>query len=138
MPVAGITIEGLDPIITRSKAFQKQLNSELRKAQATIRKSLVSQLSAYPAPPPNSKYTRTFALQRGWERAVPILEKDGAVMRLINSVTYEPLVQDNASQAQVHQDRWQTTQEIAEDNEEATRQAFEDAAARACQWVEKG
>lgn len=135
---AGLEINGLDPIITRSKEFQKQLNSELRKAQAIIRKSLVSQLTVYPAPPPNSRYTRTYALQRGWERAVPILEKDGAVMRLINAVTYEPLVQDNASQAAIHQDRWQTTQEIAEDNEGAAQQAFEDAAARACAWVEKG
>lgn len=135
---AGIEIKGLDPIITRSKEFKRQLNSELRKAQAVVRKSLVSQLSAYPAPPPNSTYTRTYALQRGWERAVPILENDGAVMRLINAVTYEPLVQDNASQAGIHQDRWQTTQEIADDNEEATRQAFEDAAAKACAWVEKG
>src|SRR5260221_1057927 len=136
--MGAIEITGLDPILTRSKAFKQQLNSELRKAQAVIRRSLVSQLTVYPSPPPNSTYTRTFALQRGWERAVPILDNDGAVMRLINAVTHEPFVQDNESQAGVHQGRWQTTPEIADDNQEATRQAFEDAAARACQWVERG
>ena len=134
----GIEIRGLDPILMRCKGFQKQLNSELRKAQAVVRRSLVAQLTVYPPPPPNSTYTRTYALQRGWERAVPILDNDGAVMRLINAVSYEPFVQDNASQADVHQDRWQTTQQIADDNEEATRLAFEDAAAAAAKWVEQG
>lgn len=136
MPSAGLTIKGLDPILTKSKSFKRQLDSELRKAQAVIRKSLVKQLTEYPPPPADSTYRRTYQLQRGWERAVPILDNDGEIMRLINSVTYMPFVQDAESQALAHQGRWPTTQEITEDNEQAAQQAFEDAAERACKWVE--
>lgn len=135
---AGIEIKGLDPILTRCKGFKAQLDSELRKAQAIVRKSLVTQLATYPPPLPNQHYQRTEALMRGWERAVPILDNDGATMRLINSVTYMPEVQDAEHQRPAFQGRWQTTQEIADDNTEATRQAFADAAARAAAWVEQG
>ena len=135
---AGVVLTGLDPIITRSKEFKRELASEIRKAQAIVRKSIVEQASVYPSPPPGSTYQRTYQLQRGWERAVPILDNDGTVMRLINSVTYEPFVQDADEQAAIHQGRWVTTQQIADDNSEAARVSFEDAAARACTWVEKG
>lgn len=135
---AGVVITGLDPIITRSKEFKRELASEIRKAQAIVRKSIVSQRTVEPPPPPNSTYQRTGQLSRGWERAVPILTNDGTIMQLINSVTYMPFVQDADEQAAVHQDRWETNQQIADDNEGAAQQAFEDASARACAWVEKG
>ena len=130
---ARVDIRGLDPLVTKLKGFKGLLNPALARAQATIRRSLVSQLTVYP-PPISATYVRTYQLQRGWERAVPIMRSDGATMNLINSVSYAGYVQGE-DQAKVHQGRWQTVQEIADDNSEAAMQAFEDAAQRACDKI---
>lgn len=104
------------------------------KAATTARRLLVAELTKYPAPPAGSRYMRTFALKRGWERATPITGGKG--FELINPVEYVKWVQgDNGGggQARAHQGRWETAASIAHRLQEEVVAAYEQAVQEAIQ-----
>lgn len=115
------------PGVTRSIArIPGALGDRLRSASAQARRLLVSALSAYPPPPPGSRYVRTYRLRRGWERATPIAGGKG--FQLINPVEYAGFVQGEPSQqSKAHRGRWRSASAIAHELEEEVLQLFEDA-----------
>lgn len=94
------------------------------KAATISRRLLIGELSKYPAPPSNSRYVRTQALKRGWERAAPITGGQG--FQLINSVPYASFVQGDGQSA-AHRGRWETASSIAQRMAEEVLAAYEDA-----------
>ena len=67
----------------------------------------------YPPPNPGSTYVRTYRLFNSWHLATPagagtifIVESSG--------VDYAPLVQQEATQAWMHRNNWQTDVEVAQ------------------------
>lgn len=132
-----VEIRGLDKLAADCRNFTRSLNAEIRKAQTEARKRLVQRLTDYPPPPPGSRYQRTYALQRGWERAVPVLTNDGKAMQLINAITYVPYVQGD-NQAWMHQGRWTKASEIVDEEQDAIVQLFEEAAERTAQGFGNG
>ena len=93
--------------------FGEKLPNQLRTATAQARKILVPALADYPAPPAGSRYRRTEALKRGWERASPIV---GTAFELANPVEHASLVQGDR-QAWMHVDRWTPASQIAKEHE---------------------
>lgn len=79
----------------------------------------------YPPKPPKSKYIRTYKLRDGWK-----LDKNGAGIRIINSVLYAPYVQGDDMQAWMHIGRWFTVSATAGRNEAGMVQAAEKAASK--------
>jgi hypothetical protein len=67
----------------------------------------------YPPELPGQKYIRTYRLRRGWRRR----PAQGGV-DLVNQVPYAPLVQGESQQAEIHEGRWQTEEEIAREMEQ--------------------
>ena len=106
------------------------LNPALMRAAMRARGLLVPELKTYPAPPANSRYTRTGRLGRGWERATPL--NGGTGFQLINSTEYAGLVQGDR-QAWMHQGRWETASSIAHRLAEEILAAYEDAVKEAIQ-----
>ena len=104
------------------------------KAASTARRLLVAELTKYPAPPSGSRYTRTFALKRGWERATPITGGQG--FQLINAIGYASFVQGDSAgggQASAHQGRWETAASIAHRLQEEVMAEYEAAVKEALQ-----
>lgn len=94
------------------------------KAATLSRRLLVAELTKYPAPPAGSRYTRTFALKRGWERAAPVT--GGRGFELVNSTPHAKWVQGDG-QAKAHRGRWETASSIAHRLREEVLAAYEDA-----------
>lgn len=80
---------------------------------------LLQRLQRYPPPPAGSSYERTYALQSSW-MITEVMTHD-----VIGAVTdgaltdYNRLVMGQEEQATVHSGRWDTTHEIAEEEEAA-------------------
>lgn len=107
-----------------------RLAPALVKAATVSRRLLVAELTKYPAPPPGSRYTRTEALKRGWERASGVT--GGTGFQVINPVTYAPFVQGDG-QAKAHRGRWETASSIAHRLQEEVIAAYEAAVKEAIQ-----
>lgn len=70
---------------------------------------LKRELRTYPAPPPDSKYVRTFNLKRNWQYAV----LSPTVAEVGNAATYAGWVQ-GVEQAGIHVGRWDRAVDVAE------------------------
>ena len=98
---------------------------ESTKSIETIRQ----QMMAYPSPPMNSSYNRTFALRQGWEVAdisfslntnientgkinAPFGER-ATTVSLSNAVPYTKWVQQRSTQSAVHKGRWSTIEDVS-------------------------
>lgn len=76
---------------------------------------LKARMQVYPAPPPNSKYVRTYNLKNSWQTTVIL---SGTTLgKLSTNIPYAPYVVDGADQAGIHQGRWQTIQQVATEEE---------------------
>lgn len=123
-----ITILHLPEVQQALRTTAARMLPAFTKAATVSRRLLVAELTRYPAPPPGSRYTRTFALKRGWERATPITGGQG--FELINPVPYARWVQGDGSgggQARAHQGRWETAARIAHRLQEEVLAAYEAA-----------
>lgn len=123
-----VTILHLPEVQQALRDKAARLLPAFNKAATLSRRLLVGELTKYPAPPAGSRYTRTFALKRGWERATPITGGKG--FELINPVGYVPFVQGDSGgggQATAHQGRWETAASIAHRLQEEVMAAYEDA-----------
>ena len=86
-------------------------------------------MMAYPSPPMNSSYNRTFALRQGWEVAdisfslntnientgkinAPFGER-ATTVSLSNAVPYTKWVQQRSTQSAVHKGRWSTIEDVS-------------------------
>ena len=75
-----------------------------------------NEMRRYPPPPPNSTYRRTGTLGKSWNVTNMRGGKQGGwVSQIGTRLNYAPYVQDATRQAQVHQGRWQTIQDVAQD-----------------------
>lgn len=78
-------------------------------------KQLADELRKYPPPPPNSKYKRTYKLQRGWQVGFGQANDVGGMFHATNNVSYAPYVQGTpAEQAAIHRGRWTPAIQILE------------------------
>lgn len=76
---------------------------------------LKARMQLYPPPPANSKYKRTYDLKNSWQTIVIL---SGATLgKLTSNIPYGPYVVDEEYQAGIHQGRWQTIQQVAEDED---------------------
>lgn len=79
---------------------------------------LLARVTQYPPPPPNSTYVRggpgSQNLGQKWTVQVERFS-DGVEGIIGNNVTYGPYVQSRDMQAWMHQGRWDTIEDIAED-----------------------
>lgn len=85
---------------------------------------LRKRMQDYPPPPPNSTYDRTDNLKNSWEETV-VVSDTTLVGTLFSNISYGPYVQDEETQAGIHQGRWQTTKSVAEDEEGKIVDLFE-------------
>jgi len=104
------------------------------------------QLKAYPPPPMNSPYNRTFTLQQGWDAAEVSfnlntnIENTGRVnapfgesattVSISNKVQYTKWVQQKSTQTAVHRGRWNTIEDISYDESIELSNRIDDAIQR--------
>ena len=134
---ANLAITGLAELDRSLRGWDSTVGREIRQAQADARRILAARLMDYPSPPAGSTYTRTEALKRGWGRASPVASQAGA-LQLVNPVEHATWVQVQATQAHVHQGRWDTVEQVAEEEEDAVRALYEAAYVRAARIAEVG
>ena len=125
-----VEIQHLPEVQAALQAKAARLAPAFVKAASVARRLLVAELTKYPAPPAGSRYTRTFALKRGWERAPGVTGGQG--FQLINPVTYAPDVQGD-NQRPSFRGRWETAASIAHRLHEEVMAAYEDAVREAIQ-----
>lgn len=98
-------------------------------AEATVSaEQMRTRLMQYPPAPAGSTYNRTFALQQGWRTAtlsfdidmtftidsIPSITNADASVNLSNNVPYTKWVQRRATQSAVHRGRWNTVEDVSE------------------------
>lgn len=137
MTQPAIEIKDLDALLARMEAEPEVALIEIHRATDASFKSLLPDLKAYPAPPPNSRYRRTKTLGRTWS-AAPFdfaYGSSGFEGTLKNSTPYGPYVQGD-DQAPIHEGRWSTADEIAEKHEPQVQQYFDQAGERIAKKIE--
>ncbi len=90
------------------KAAGKQIEKNAEKIVARSAARIQTKAQKYPSPPPNSTYRRTNTLKSGWRQEV-----EGLSAQVFNRVEYAVYVQGFSGQAEVHQGRWQTDEDLA-------------------------
>lgn len=119
-----LEIQHADQVAALLAQIAARLSPAMVQAASLSRRLLVEQLAAYPPAPGGSRYARTGALGRGWQRATPVT--GGTGFQLINPVSYAGLVQGD-DQAWMHQGRWRTVSAIAADLEPQVIAAYTQA-----------
>lgn len=83
-------------------------------------------MAEYPPQRPDSTYRRTGTLGRRWTTRVTE-NAGGIVGKVGNNTAYGPFVQSEMFQATVHRGRWQTDQQVMEQQQAAIVADFEQA-----------
>lgn len=120
-----IEVTGLDILLNKVKGLE-DLDNLLRRPVDEGLDILYEAIREYPPPPPNSTYIRTFNLQNSW-RKQNILREDILGRIFSDHPNYNKYVQSRPDQAQVHQGRWQTVEDVGEDNAEKFNEVLDDA-----------
>jgi hypothetical protein len=108
-----VDVDGDEEILALLEDLQKPYF--LKPAFERIGARLRTEMAKYPPPPPNSRYRRTLKLGRSWDFEVKA--SLFAVEAIIgNNTPYGPDVQGAGQQAEIHQGRWQTDQDVLERN----------------------
>jgi hypothetical protein len=118
-----VTIPKAGQLASIFGGFHSALPNRLRKAASEARRLLVADLAEYPPEAPGQRYVRTYELQRGWQRASPIV---GTQFELVNSSDHARWTQAD-DQAWMHVGRWKTASEIAQEHEAEIVKEFDDA-----------
>jgi hypothetical protein len=102
--------------------------------RAGVEKALLllqGRAAEYPAARAGSTYRRTGTLGRLWTSATRVVElgESGAFVqgRIGNAVPYAKWVQGAADQAQIHRDRWLTTEQVVEQADDEIGMILDDA-----------
>lgn len=94
----------------------------------------------YPPERPGQRYKRTYRLQKGWFSSTTRERDSGGrfatgdtmtMLTLSNPTPYGKWVQARSTQAWMHKGRWQTAEDVVEDNEARVRGELETAMQRA-------
>jgi len=122
-----IDTPGLSEVIAKMQAYPARLNANLEALMNVINLTLWETVSPYPQPPENSTYTRTHLLAKslgvsgdgeklGSQPDIYDVKQIGGgwESHFGSNLDYAPYVIDEGSQAQVHQGRWWTIQQVAE------------------------
>lgn len=116
--MANLELRGLDELIAalgRVEDLPKLLEPATREVLTMLRE----RMQEYPPPPANSTYRRTGNLRESW-REYPL--SSGDVLGRVRSegaiAPYNRYVQAAADQAWMHEGRWQTEQQVAQEKEE--------------------
>ena len=123
-----IQIVGLPQLAAKLSAATavSVLEAPMKRAQELIR----ARMADYPPPPPNSSYVRTGDLGRSWAASSPITGAGSLIGTVASSgVDYAPYVEGDPSlgspsQAQIHQDRWQTNLSVVQASAEEIGRDF--------------
>lgn len=104
LPEQLVKVEDLDKAF-RDGGFSQQVGQAI----------LADGIRPYPAPTGGS-YVRTYKLFNSWQLILP---SGGGVLFIVQSsgVDYADLVQQQATQAWMHRNRWQTVESVAETRE---------------------
>ena len=120
-----ITIE-IDDRQVRFSPFISNIVPILRPPMVRSVARLISDLASYPPAPPTSRYRRTGTLGRRWTSETRVTS-DSLRGEIGNNTSYGPFVQSSEDQAHMHVGRWQTDQQVADDNEATIVSDFERA-----------
>ena len=122
MADAHIKISGLGPL--QAKLNKLKDFSFVKHAVQTQADRVMGLMKVYPPQPPQSTYRRTDQLKHGWN-----VKSENSGLRAIigNAVEYGPYVQDEEMQAWMHQGRWQTDSQIAEQERDEVIRAIKQA-----------
>lgn len=120
-----VEIIGLENVLRRFKESGGIVADEMEDALDTAFSRIIPRLAAYPSPPTNSRYRRTYKLKAGWTNTDRKFIVRGAEIRaaLQNPVSYVDLVQGD-NQAAVHAGRWKTVTEIVTESRGDVLQAM--------------
>lgn len=121
MAGASIEIKGMAELLAQVKALGPDLNQTLRPGIEKVLEVVKARMQEYPPERAGQTYRRTGNLRASWQTFPN--EGSGDVLGVVRSsgVIYNRYVQDADAQAWMHQDRWQTAQEVAvEKQAEAT------------------
>lgn len=125
---AGVEITGLVELIdTIDDARALTGQQEIRKANKKVASLLHGRAYTYPAPRPNQKYVRTYKLKFSWERKTPHKRSYMAGVES-NTPDYNKWVMAEQTQASIHEGRWWTVEQIADDNADRIVEIYEKAA----------
>jgi hypothetical protein len=124
-----VEIEGANELAAALEREPEIARPILEKATRMALIDLVDPLTTYPAPPSGSRYKRTGDLGRLWTAAPPEVHVMGTGFEgvLGNARPGAGYVQGD-EQAGVHQGRWQTVRQVAEDNQSLIQARYEAAA----------
>lgn len=118
MPQVQIRVSGIDELVQRMNNISRRLPDAMGGAMGGSVDIIHERLSGYtqeiPPKPEGSTYDRTFELQesidKGW---TGLMHKTVGWVRSI--LGYAPLVMGAASQVPLHQGRWWTQQDVADE-----------------------
>lgn len=119
-------VEGLAIILARLEQGDARVRRYVGIAMHASLEHLRDKAAKYPPRPPQSTYRRTGTLGRKW--ATKVKMAPAVVGYLGNNAPYAGYVQDRAQQAWMHVGRWQTVQDVIEDEAEFVTGQFETAA----------
>lgn len=125
--MAQITLQGV-PKAHRKLNSLDDVSDMLRRPMDRALLRLAERMSVYPPPPPGSTYRRTGSYGRRWTTASREIRTATATHiegRIGNNTTYGPLVGSKEFQARIHQNRWPTDEDVAEQEEEWIGEQFE-------------
>lgn len=113
MSAVKVEIIGLEQILNRFANSRGIVAEEMEDAIDTAFSDMIKLLTAYPSPPPGSRYVRTYKLKAGWQQTDRRFVSNGTGLRaaLSNPVDYAGLVQGD-SQAAVHKGRWKPASQV--------------------------
>lgn len=130
-----IEIRGLDKLQRKFEALGKDLKPDMEKAMDRAMKYTHGEVPDYPAPPANSRYTRTHVLGNSITTEVRAVGND--VVGVIGTdVVYAPWVISTEAaggagpQAYMHRGRWWTLQKVVEGARDGIIEIFEKAIAK--------
>ena len=117
-----VRIEGYEELMQAFQSFPEIAQGEIEKVLEKVLLLLQGAIADYPPQVSDATYRRTGTLGRLWTTAVrEVYEISHSVWggRVGNAVPYGPYVQDPDRQAPWHADRWKTTDDVIEENEQA-------------------
>lgn len=131
-----IRIDGTRELAVQLDQLPRRMLEEIDDATDTIAGRELRDLATYPAPPSASTYVRTLNLARGWAAPQERVSFGGGGFSksFSNTVDYAHWVQGE-DQAWMHQERWDTAEDIHARYQGAYEQAAQGAVDRAAQEV---
>lgn len=106
-----LEVEGLKEALRGLAATPNQVRQEMGMAMAKALFEAHDYIAKYPPEIPGSTYVRRTRLGGDWSVNINHFSQ-GVRGFLVNTMPYSPYVQDLEKQAEVHQGRWRTIQDL--------------------------